>query len=188
MSVKTAVKRLADLTGLRYEVYALYTAPKDIPQPTLPAGYRFRQVASLAEFASAANPIVAAIPSHAEHAEDVGFAIEVSGCVVAGCVYSCAPDPWWPIASASAKLVHIETDPEHRGKGLAPALIAYSAASMVQAGHRELYARIWHSNQPSLRAFQKAGWSRVAFVVDVGLFGRSVRWVSRLQNGRRRAN
>jgi GNAT superfamily N-acetyltransferase len=78
---------------------------------------------------------------------------------------------FWPLTRGEAKLVQIVVDPSARGKGLAAQLIQASAAEMGRNGWQALYARIWHSNHPSLRAFERAGWERIAFVVEVFPFG-----------------
>jgi len=78
---------------------------------------------------------------------------------------------FWPLGEDEAKLVHIVVSPTARGRGVAPKLIQASAQSMVHAGFSSLYARIWHSNGPSLHAFEKAGWLRTAFVLEFNPFG-----------------
>lgn len=72
---------------------------------------------------------------------------------------------FWPLAEGQAKLVQVITAPEHRGKGVARRLISASSAQMFDDGFERLYARVWHSNAPSLAAFDAAGWKKVAFVV-----------------------
>ena len=37
----------------------------------------------------------------------------------------------------------------------------------MQKSFSQVYARIWHSHKASLRAFQKAGWTRVAIVIEI---------------------
>jgi RimJ/RimL family protein N-acetyltransferase len=59
-----------------------------------------------------------------------------------------------------------------RGKRIAPALIEASLHDVRRHGFERAYARVWHSNHPSLRAFQSAGWQRVATVVELHPFGR----------------
>ncbi len=46
-------------------------------------------------------------------------------------------------------------------------MIARSTDEMRQRGFRRMYARIWHSNDPSKHAFEAARWERVAFVLEV---------------------
>jgi ribosomal protein S18 acetylase RimI-like enzyme len=71
----------------------------------------------------------------------------------------------WDLKNQEAKLVQIYTDSGFRGLGLAPAMIGLSAEMMRTAGFEGLFARIWHNNVSSVRAFEKAGWLYAAFVV-----------------------
>lgn len=95
--------------------------------------------------------------------------------IVAVCFYwfgdRYAGRAYWPLKPSEAKLVQIVVDPAHRGCGLGPRLIEQSAAVMREFGFTRLYARVWHSNTPSLRAFQAAGWKQIARVVEVRLLG-----------------
>ncbi len=74
---------------------------------------------------------------------------------------------YWPLGDNEAKLVEVVTVPEMRGRGAATHLIAYAADDMLRKGFHRLYARIWHSNKASLKAFQRAGWARVATVIEL---------------------
>jgi RimJ/RimL family protein N-acetyltransferase len=76
---------------------------------------------------------------------------------------------FWPLAEGEAKLVQIVTIPEIRGRGVATNLIAYASIEMAKRGFHCLYARIWHSNIASVRAFKRAGWKPWAIVVEVHL-------------------
>lgn len=93
---------------------------------------------------------------------------------------------FWPLADGEAKLVQIVALPELRGRGVATKLIAESCHAMVQQGFSRVYARIWHSNAPSLGAFKRAGWTCVALIIEVNPFRRSrpfrLRINSRLSN------
>jgi ribosomal protein S18 acetylase RimI-like enzyme len=73
---------------------------------------------------------------------------------------------FWPLAPRQAKLVEVITARAFRGKGIGRRLIQASAAHMQASGFVRLYARVWHSNTPSLAAFRAAGWRRVALVVQ----------------------
>ncbi len=75
-------------------------------------------------------------------------------------------DDTWPLREGEAKLVDITTDSQFRGRGIAQALIRYSAAAMSERGVGGLYARIWHTNLPSKAAFSAAGWERIATVFE----------------------
>lgn len=113
--------------------------------------------------------------------QSIGFVAEEDGVPVAHCWF------WygdryrernlWPLAEGEAKLVRIETRPESRGRGIASDLIAYASARMAERGFTRLYARIWHSYKPSLKAFKKAGWSRVALLISVPLGGKHRRFI-----------
>jgi RimJ/RimL family protein N-acetyltransferase len=50
---------------------------------------------------------------------------------------------------------------------VATTLVSLSAHAMRDKGFDRAFARIWHSNTPSLRAFAKAGWTYVTTVVEV---------------------
>jgi GNAT superfamily N-acetyltransferase len=78
---------------------------------------------------------------------------------------------FWPLQAGEAKLVQVIVDPLQRGRGIATALIAQSAAALTDEGFRRLYARVWHSNAPSIAAFRRAGWRRIALVVTGQLPG-----------------
>ncbi|HET6277960.1 MAG TPA: GNAT family N-acetyltransferase [Candidatus Polarisedimenticolia bacterium] len=68
---------------------------------------------------------------------------------------------------SEAKLIDVVTAPEERGKGFAPRLIREASAFMHSLGYERIYARIWHSNHASQRAFVKAGWKRMGTVLFV---------------------
>ena len=74
---------------------------------------------------------------------------------------------FWPLTAGEAKLVQIISLPEMRGRGVATTLVVRSCADMMQQGFHQTYARIWHSNTPSLRAFERAGWRRIALVIEI---------------------
>ena len=82
---------------------------------------------------------------------------------------------FWPLLKNEAKLIDIETRKAARGKGIAPKLISYSAINMKKNGFKKLYARIWHSNTPSIKAFTKVGWKPVCTIIDIYPMGRKIR-------------
>ena len=110
-----------------------------------------------------------------------GFRFVENGCVLATCWFwygeRYRERNFWPLKEGEAKLVRIETAPQARGRNIAPRLIRYASLQMAERGFRTLYARVWHSYQPSRRAFYKAGWSLDAFVVEYDLLGRRRRHV-----------
>lgn len=102
--------------------------------------------------------------------ESLAFGCFFDGQLVGVCFYwfgeRYKPRGFWPLARGEAKLVQIVVSPAVRGRGVAQKLIQASSHAMAESGFSSLYARIWHSNGPSLRAFEKAGWLRTAFVLE----------------------
>lgn len=86
---------------------------------------------------------------------------------------------FWPLAANEAKLIALETLPEARGRGIATRLLQYVVAELAARDFKCLYARIWHSNKPSIRAFEKAGWRYHALVLEFHLLGKRRRIVRR---------
>lgn len=74
---------------------------------------------------------------------------------------------FWPLKPGEAKLVQVITDPDFRGKGAATALIHQASKAMLSEGFERLFARVWHSNTPSLKAFERAGWKRVSLAIEL---------------------
>ena len=85
---------------------------------------------------------------------------------------------FWPLKEKEAKLVQINTSLAYQGQGIARNLLLFATDKMTQKGFERIYARIWHSNTPSLKAFEKAGWKYVAFVIEIFPLGRKkpFRW------------
>ncbi len=83
---------------------------------------------------------------------------------------------FWPLKHGEAKLVDIRTIEEARGQGIASMLISYSSNEMKKLGFKRLYARIWHSNTPSLRTFEKAGWKPCYLVIEIYPLGKKIRF------------
>ena len=80
---------------------------------------------------------------------------------------------FWPLADQEAKLVQLFVLPEMRGRGIGKSLIEFATQDMFRRGFKYVYARIWRSNGSSLRAFERAGWARMATVIEICLRGRS---------------
>ena len=74
---------------------------------------------------------------------------------------------FWPLDEGEAKLVQITVDQEFRGQGIARQLLRYAADVMRQRDFKQLFARIWHSNLASIKAFEAAGWRNVAIVAEL---------------------
>jgi ribosomal protein S18 acetylase RimI-like enzyme len=83
---------------------------------------------------------------------------------------------FWPLQEDEAKLVQIVTVARAQGRGVATTLIRQSLARVRQAGFRCAFARVWHSNVGSYKAFERAGWRRIAFVAEIHPLGRAAPW------------
>lgn len=96
---------------------------------------------------------------------------------------------FWPLEPGEAKLVQFSIAAALRGRGLAPPLVAESAALMHALGFSPLYARVWHNHHASRRAFERAGWRNVAIVVEADPFrtGRPARWTIPVRTAQYRA-
>lgn len=81
---------------------------------------------------------------------------------------------FWPLQKDEAKLVQIIALPEMRGRGIATMLITQSCQDMRAKGFTRTFARIWHSNTPSIRAFDRANWVRIALVLEINPFRQSL--------------
>jgi len=109
----------------------------------------------------------------------ITYGVHVEGQLVSACWYwfgdRYALRNYWPLSELQAKLVEVYTADPYRGRGLATALIRSSAHDMHSRGFLDLFARVWHSNRPSRRAFAAAGWEAHRLVVDIRPFGRPMR-------------
>lgn len=81
---------------------------------------------------------------------------------------------FWPLQDRQAKLVQIVTLPQAQGRGVATTLIRESLVHLQEDSFCSAFARVWHSNVPSYKAFERAGWRRIAFVMEIHPFGRRV--------------
>jgi len=173
-----ALRRLARLILGDYEFFRIYRYDLETTEPFDPsnhqdAGYLFRKV-NQEEVLSAANSLIRDRSGYGGD-DAIGYAVFYADEIV------CLQWYWhgerykkrnfWPLREDEAKSVDIITVEAHRGKGLATALKLYSANDLKSSGFNRLYSRVWHSNHPSIRVNEKAGWSYIAFVIEFSLFG-----------------
>jgi ribosomal protein S18 acetylase RimI-like enzyme len=120
--------------------------------------------------ASARNPVLRKLVQFGKGGAR-GSGAPVDDALAAACWYwsgeSYKAVDLWPLENDEAKLVETATVEHFRGRGMAPKLIAFSTSRIKELGNRRLFARVWRSNQASQSASRKAGWSYVAFVVQV---------------------
>jgi len=70
-----------------------------------------------------------------------------------------------------AKIISVETHEQYRGRGYAAKLLYACEEVATSKGISHLYARIWHSNKSSIKAFKKAGWVKHATKIELSIFG-----------------
>ena len=104
--------------------------------------------------------------------ESIGFACLSEGEVVGVCFFwfgkRYAQRNFIRLDKSEAKLVQVETLSSQRGKGIAPKLINFASRELLTAkGFTKLYARIWHSNTPSIKCFTKSGWCYQKTIIDI---------------------
>jgi RimJ/RimL family protein N-acetyltransferase len=169
--MKQFIKKIARLLLGDYSVYHIYSNSAEKIQATLPnsAGLAFSILEK--EQTESNNESLVREQSSYHGPETYSYACLKDEQIVGLCYFwhgdRYRKRNFWPLADGEAKLVQIVTIPRVRGHGIATDLIAHASLQMFGQGFKRLYARIWHSNLPSLRAFQRAGWQRVATVIEV---------------------
>ena len=170
--MKQLAKAFLRLVFRDYSLYRIYTCATTAPVPPRTAqstALVVREV-SLAELAASSDADMAEQSGYLG-AGSHAFACFDGARIVGVCFYwhgaRYLERNFWPLQARQAKLVQIMTLPEMRGRAVASTLIAESCKAMAAHGFERTYARIWHSNTPSIRAFMRAGWERVATVAEV---------------------
>lgn len=172
--MKEPAKKLARMLLGEYSAYFVYAQPARSDLTGRPG----LSVAAVDQIAirSSIDPLMSEQAGYAG-ADAQAYACFDQGRMVGVCFYwfgaRYRQRNFWPLSDGEAKLVQIVSLPDMRGRGVATTLIAASCRDMLQKGFSRLYARIWHSNVPSLCAFERAGWTRVAFVAEINPLRRS---------------
>ena len=169
--MKTFIKKLAHALLGEYSAYYIYTctAAQSFTAPSS-ANSQYR-VTLIDESTLTCNndPLIRKQAGYAGSGSHAYACIE-NGRIVGVCFYwfgdRYLKRNFWPLAEGEAKHVQIIIHPDIRGCGLGTLLVRSSFQDMVRKGYRSAYARIWHSNTPSLRAFERAGWIRIALVIE----------------------
>lgn len=175
--MKTFVKKLAHMLLDEYSAYYIYTLSTGQTLSPSPSTHRQLRVELVDEsdVAGSADPLIREQSGYAGSGS-YAYACFDKERIVGICFYwfgdRYLQRNFWPLREGEAKLVQIIVHPEMRGRGVATLLIAASFQDMIQKGYNTAYARIWHSNTPSLRAFERAGWTRIALAVEVNPFRR----------------
>jgi len=169
-SLKTLAKRLAHLALGEYSVYYIYTCSgESTPTPHADPALRVEPV-------DGATIRASADPEIRDQAGHTGAGAYAHGCFEGErliCVCFCwhgeryQGHDFWPLHDDEAWVEHIYALPGARGRGVAAAVFADFSRDLLDKGFARLYCRIWHSNVPSWRAIERAGWRRVALVVEI---------------------
>ena len=186
------LKRIAHKVAGNYSIYRIYASPEaDAIVRNSPVAMDSSVERTDANSLKSQPSAVIRDQAGYDGPEAEFFAYHNDGRIVGICCYWSGElyrsRNFWPLKEDEAKLVQIVVDPEFRGKGIATALIRNSCADMAQRGVRRCFARIWHSNKPSIRAFEKADWKHVATVIELAPLnlGRRLRFVFRMGRTKR---
>jgi len=168
MSIAQGVAKIA--FG-HYELYRIYACSPTRNSPQHPTGCQLARIYDPQDLLSSDDPEMKQLAKY-DGAEAYGFFAKVDSRIAAGCYFWTGDlyrreRNFWPLGAKEAKLVQITTGVAFRGRGIAPLLLRFAASEMASLGYERLFARIWHSNRPSLSAFEKAGWEYIAFVVRI---------------------
>jgi GNAT superfamily N-acetyltransferase len=114
------------------------------------------------------------------------FAAKLDGRVIGLCSYGFGQSyvrcgGFYDLVAGEAELMEIFTAPSCRGRGVATRLLRFSAPLMHSRGFSTLFAKVWHSNRASTRAFRAADWTQHSFFVRVSLRGSARVWHSELR-------
>lgn len=166
--MKELLKKLAHLLLGEYAAYYVYTrACVDGPAPLSPFTV---QAVDADQIRAAADPLLRAQAFYAGDGA-LTYACMDGSRMVGLCCYwygeRYRPRGFWPLGAGEAKLVQIVTAPDMRGRKVARAMLDATVPAVARHGFTRAFARVWHSNTPSLRAFESAGWQRVALVVEL---------------------
>ena len=170
--MKDLLKKLLRLLFGEYAIYRIYTRSTEGAPParsSKSAGFTVKEVGT-AELMASPDELIREQGFYLG-SESIAFACYESDRIVGVCFYwfgdRYRTRNFWPLASRQAKLVQIITIPAMRGREVAPTLIADSVHALREKGFERVFARIWHSNTPSLRAFTRAGWNCIGTVIEV---------------------
>ncbi len=169
------LKSLARLLLRDYSFYHIYRRNCAEEKPLLTDGLRFETIEKK-EIDSAGDRIIADQAWY--HGQNTNAYACFEGSRIIGLCFFWYGERYrkrnfWPLTDQEAKLVQLFVLPEMRGQGIGKSLIQFATRDMSCREFKYVYARIWRSNTPSLRAFKSAGWNRVATVIEIFLPGRN---------------
>ncbi len=68
-------------------------------------------------------------------------------------------------------MVDLLISEKYKGKGYALAMTLFSERDLVINGYKKIWTWVWHSNGPSIRVFEKAGWVYSHQLIELQLYG-----------------
>ena len=174
------MKILKSIARALFSDYGIYKILMSVPEIATPPEYKYtcRRLEDVKALNASDAPDIRGLVNYAQD-QAICFISEEGGAIAAACWYwygdTYKRRNFWPLKDTEAKLVQITTAPPFRGRGIAQELLRYSAKEMFKLGFASLYARVWHSHVTSLRAFERAGWTKIAWVIEIELLGRRLR-------------
>jgi hypothetical protein len=177
--IRVIARRLLGLAFGDYAANRVYRLGAPVDAPALPDGGRLALVGDdeLAALRAHPDPKVRKSAGFAGPSRP-GYALWVGDSLASVAFFAertAFDADWiWRLGETEAALVELITPAEHRGKGLAPCLIAHASNTMLVQGKTSLLTWIWWSNTPSIRAFEKAGWHRIGIayrIYPLGILG-----------------
>jgi GNAT superfamily N-acetyltransferase len=186
--VRRALKKAVSLLLGPYRFNRIYLSASTELAPAMPPGTHCRPLEGPPP--RLLDPNLRQRFSYAGH-DAYGYGLFLGGDLAAVCWFwgPCRfNDPLlWVLAKDEAILVDLVTASSCRGQGLAPLLIQYASAEMRRAGWGRLYTWMWHTHHASYHAFDKAGWSQIAWVLEIHPFGVARPFRFRWKTARKRA-
>jgi GNAT superfamily N-acetyltransferase len=171
MSIPNGVKRLARLFFRDYSIYRIYGRECAGDTNAADIGVRFEPVEETTILESEDEMIVEQAWYCGEYSK--AYACMSGSRIVGLCFFwygkRYSTRNFWPLKDDEAKLVQLIVLPSMRGRGIATRLVEFATCDMSRLGFRYAYARIWWSNAPSLRAFERAGWRHITTIIDLFL-------------------
>jgi GNAT superfamily N-acetyltransferase len=173
-SVKRALKTVAAALLGPYRCNRIYRLTSMPVEPTMPPGISCHRLEAPSAAAADIDPELRERFSY-DHDDAYGYGLSRDGCLAAVCWFWVPRrfnEPLiWVLRTNEAILVDLVTASRYRGQGLAPLLIRYASAEMRRMGWDPLYTWMWHTHSASYRAFEKAGWTQIAWVLEIRPLG-----------------
>jgi ribosomal protein S18 acetylase RimI-like enzyme len=174
--VKSAAKALMRAVFRDYELNRIYRKPlAPLADDGPPSGTRIERLLTKEQVATSPDARIRSHDwYHGEHARGWGL--------WEGDRLLCITWFWTPndpraqrdfpfMAADEAVMVDLLTAPECRGRNYAPAITRHAERALAEEGFRRVWTWVWHSNIPSQRVFEKAGWTYDHFLAVFALRG-----------------